>query len=138
MTLSQRQFVNFYASLAGAVLIAIACITMLWREAQTNPDDMMFGEPLWAVLLNPFVLTFATPVVAASAVVAFLLTHYWLRESITWTHFLFLYAVALAEVVAVGLIDPVAAWLASYPTLVAAVGLIKWLRGRHPGMSNAT
>ena len=122
----------------GAVVVAAATITMIWLEAQSSPHDLARGESPWTVLLNPFVITFATPVILLSGVFAFLIVYYGLGDTVTLRTMAFLVVIVLVEVIVVGLYDPIAAWYSSYPTLLAAVGFSRWSSRRSPLGSNAS
>jgi hypothetical protein len=132
-------FALLMLSLLGAALAAAANITMIWLEAQSSPHDVARGEPLWTVLLNPFVITFGAPIAFFSGLLVFLLLYYWLRDTVAWKTISLIYIMVIGEIVIVGRHDPISAWFASYATILVAAGLSKLLfKIRHPISKNAS
>lgn len=90
-------------------------------------------------MLEPFVIMVAGPVAGASAILAHLLVYYWLRDTVVWKSFATLCAFVFAEIVIVGVFDPLLAWFASYPTFLIAAGLSKLIFQREKwSASNAS
>ena len=115
----------FLVSMTGSILVAATHISMIWLQAQSSPHDMARGEPLWMMLLNPFVITVAAPIVFLSALLALPVVYFVLRDTVVWMSVTTLYVSVMAEVVFVGLSDQQLAWYLSYPTLLAAAAFSK-------------
>jgi hypothetical protein len=108
------------ATMGGATLAMAADMTMLWLHSSRNPNDLTYGRPLLFALLDPFILTLAGPIAAVSGLAAYVVAYFWLDTTVLWKTATLTCTAVVAEIVIVGLRDPIDAWVFSYPTLVAA------------------
>ena len=109
-----------WLSFLGASLVGAIDITLIWLEAQSDPNDSARGAPLLLMLINPAVLMVAAPIVYFSAGIAFVLIYYWLRDTVRWMSMACMYVFAITEVVIVGLkYDPLLEARPETPLLVS-------------------
>jgi hypothetical protein len=136
MPKSSRRLQWFMVSFVGAALVGAAHIIMTWVQAQGHPNDGAYGEPLSAILLDPFVISIAVPFVLLGGLIAFVLALLWLDATVLWKTTAFIYAIILLEIIVVGSWNTFYAVVFSLPALIAAGILSKWLFTRMENPSN--
>lgn len=75
---------------------------MIWLEAQRHPDAGEYGEPLFLMFLDPFVITVAGPVALFAGLAAFALAYWWLDTTVMWKTAALMYSAVMLELIVVG------------------------------------